>query len=70
VPAAPEPVALLIVRVWVERDHPTAPLRVGITRIDDVADRGAAPRSATAATVDEAVAIVGRWVTEIADAQA
>jgi hypothetical protein len=62
--AAREPVALLILRVRLEPEFHSAPLRVELVRICDVMDPGEQPRRTTVADVDEACALVRALLIE------
>lgn len=64
-PTAPERVAVLIVRAWLEGEGP-AGLRARITWVTDV--EGAPELTAAAAGHDDIVAFVRRWLDDIAAA--
>jgi hypothetical protein len=61
VAASPERTAVLVIRAWIEGEPPT--LRMRITHTLDVSL--GEDESTAAASVDEACAIVRRWLEEL-----
>jgi hypothetical protein len=61
-PNGPEPVGVLVLRAWIEGDHPDG-LRVRILKLTD-AGSGGEPEQMAAATIEEACSIVSRWLED------
>lgn len=55
-------VALLMLRVWIERDANRAPLRIRVTCVEDVAAPRATPQTTVMADVDQACEFVRAWL--------
>jgi hypothetical protein len=62
--AAPEPLALLILRVRVEPEFESAPLRVEVVRVRGLLDQEPKQSSATVHSVDEACEVVRAWLND------
>ena len=61
--AVATPVAVLVLRAWVEPSSSGSALRVRVTRVDDLADRGEAPATAVVGDIDAACELVRGWLT-------